>query len=185
MANEPVYNQQATAYLLRDDPKAAIRAFYSMMACAFSHHQLTPLEHRWAWGQYYMPPSTDGAWFELYRNMLIQERADGSLRLCQATPRRWLEDGQQILVERAPTGFGPLSMRVQSHAAAKEIRAHVELASARKPSTVYLRLRHPQGKAVRAVRINGRRWTDFDPTKEWVRIIAPTEQRYEIVVAYH
>src|SRR5262249_54153317 len=28
IANEPVYNQQATAYLLRDDPKAAIRAFY-------------------------------------------------------------------------------------------------------------------------------------------------------------
>ena len=32
MANEPVYNQQGTAYLLRDDPKAAIRTFYSYMA---------------------------------------------------------------------------------------------------------------------------------------------------------
>ena len=32
IANEPVYNQHATAYLLRDDPKAAIRAFYSYMA---------------------------------------------------------------------------------------------------------------------------------------------------------
>jgi hypothetical protein len=75
MANEPVYNQQATAYLYRDEPEAAIRAFYSMMACAFSHHQLSPLEHRWAWGQYYCPPSTDGAWFELYRNMLLNELA--------------------------------------------------------------------------------------------------------------
>ena len=34
MANEPVYNPQATAYLLRDDPKAVIRAFYSYLACA-------------------------------------------------------------------------------------------------------------------------------------------------------
>ncbi len=29
MANEPVYNQQATAYLLRDEVKPAIRSFYS------------------------------------------------------------------------------------------------------------------------------------------------------------
>ena len=97
MANEPVYNQQATAYLYRDEPEAAIRAFYSMMACAFSHHQLTPLEHRWAWGQYYMPPSTDGAWFELYRNMLVNELSgDGTLFIGQAVPRAWLADGKRI-----------------------------------------------------------------------------------------
>ena len=34
VANEPVYNQQATAYLLRDDPKAVIRAFYSYVSSA-------------------------------------------------------------------------------------------------------------------------------------------------------
>jgi len=27
------------------------------------------------------------------------------LRLCFATPRRWLEDGNEIVVERAPTQF--------------------------------------------------------------------------------
>ena len=46
MANEPFYNQQATTYLYRDEPEAAIRAFYSMLTCAFSHRQLTPLEHQ-------------------------------------------------------------------------------------------------------------------------------------------
>ena len=34
IANEPVYNQHATAYLLRDEPEAAVRAFYSYMASA-------------------------------------------------------------------------------------------------------------------------------------------------------
>jgi hypothetical protein len=88
MANEPVYNPQATAYLLRDDPKAAIRAPYSYMACAFSHSVLEPEEHRWTWGEYFGPPSTDGAWFELYRHRLIHERDDDTLLLLQATPRR-------------------------------------------------------------------------------------------------
>ena len=87
MANEPVYNPQATAYLLRDDPEAVIRAFYSYLACGFSHSVLEPVEHRWTWGQYFGPPSTDGAWFELYRNMLIRELDDGSLLLFQAPPR--------------------------------------------------------------------------------------------------
>lgn len=48
MDNEPVYMPQATAYLMRDDPKAVVRDFYSNMACAFSHTVREPLEHRWA-----------------------------------------------------------------------------------------------------------------------------------------
>ena len=50
LANEPVYNQQATAYLLRDDAKATINVFYSMMAGGFSQGVYEPVEHRWRWG---------------------------------------------------------------------------------------------------------------------------------------
>ncbi|WP_185263936.1 hypothetical protein, partial [Elizabethkingia anophelis] len=87
-ANEPIYIQQANAYLLRDNPKAVIRAFYSMMASGFTHEQLTSLEHRWAWGQYYGPPSTDGAWFEIYRKMLLNEIGEDTLFIAQAAPRK-------------------------------------------------------------------------------------------------
>ena len=183
MANEPVYNQQATVYLLRDEPKAAIRAFYSMMACAFSHHQLTPLEHRWAWGQYYMPPSTDGAWFELYRRMLIHEMGDGLL-LGQATPRVWLEDGKRIAVKGAPSYFGPVDFQIDSHVAADEIRAQTVFGSDRRPGTLFVRLRHPYKKPIRSVTVNSQLWNDYDPAKEWVRIPQPKAVRYDIVVKY-
>ena len=106
IANEPVYNQHATAYLLRDEPEAAVRVFYSYMASGFSHSVFEPVEHRWTHGQYFGPPSTDGAWFELYRNMLVRERADDVLALAQATPRAWLRDGQKIELERVPTYYG-------------------------------------------------------------------------------
>ena len=183
-ANEPVYNQQLTAYLLRDEPKAAIRGFYSMMACAFSHHQLAPLEHRWAWGQYYGPPSTDGAWFDLYRHMLIQERDDDSLLLLQATPRPWLENGQRIRLERAPTYHGPLTLTVESRAAAGEISATLETPARPRPAALLVRLRHPQAKPIRSVSVNGQAWTDFDPVKEWVRIPSPAQDLYTLVVHY-
>jgi len=140
MANEPVYNQQATAYLLRDDPEAAIRAFYSYMACAFSHSVLEPVEHRWGWGQFFGPPSTDGAWFELYRNMLIHELDNDTLILGQATPRAWFKDGDKIRIERAPTYYGPISWTMDSHAGTGSIAATLDLSGENWPQELLVRL---------------------------------------------
>ncbi len=180
MINEPVYNQQATAYLLRDEPKPAIRAFYSMMACAFSHSVFEPVEHRWGWPQYFGPPSTDGAWFELYRNMLIHERDDDVLVIAQATPRVWLESGKRIEVRRAPTYYGPLSFTMESRADTGEITTTIELPARKEPAALLVRFRHPQAKPIQSVSVDGQNWTDFEVEKEWVRIPRPTLHRYVI-----
>ncbi len=184
MANEPVYNPQATAYLLRDDPQAAIRAFYSYMACAFSHSALEPVEHRWTWGQYFGPPSTDGAWFELYRNMLVHELDDGSLLLLGATPRQWLADGRQIAVERAPTYYGEVSLTVDSHTGSGTLTAGIETPKRVPMKRLIVRFRHPETKPIRSVTVNGRDWTGFDVQKEWVVIDKPVESKYVIEARY-
>ncbi len=184
MANEPVYNQHATAYLLRDEPKAAIRAFYSMMACAFSHSVFEPVEHRWAWGQYFGPPSTDGAWFELYRRMLVRETDNSALVLCQATPRKWLENGKRISVERAPTYFGDIDFTIESRVAEGQIRATIKMPTRKTPAQLLLRLRHPEQKALRSVTVNGEDWKQFDVAKEWVQIAEPDREIYTVVARY-
>ncbi|TLV03925.1 hypothetical protein [Dyadobacter luticola] len=183
-ANEPIYVQQATAYLLRDEPKAAIRAFYSLMASGFSHNQLSPLEHRWAWGQYYGPPSTDGAWFELYRNMLIHETDSTTLMLGQAVPRKWLENGQEIKVKNAPTNFGNVSYSIKSQANAGTITAEIALSNRNPPENLVIRFRHPKKKLIKSVLVNGQVWKDFDVKKEWVKMIKPTAGSYRIVAKY-
>ena len=103
MTDEPVY---FPAYQLRDEPKAAIRDFYSLMTSGFSHTALEPLEHRWLHGQYFCPPGTDGAWFDLYRHMLINELEDGTLFIAEATPRPWLEDGKRSKWNARPPTSG-------------------------------------------------------------------------------
>ena len=184
-ANEPVYNPQGTAYLRRDEPEAAIRTFYSTMACAFSHHQFTPLEHRWAWGQYTMPPSTDGAWFELYRNLLLNELAgDDTLFVGQAIPRAWLEDGKQIHIRRAQSYFGPVNIDFESHVDQGNIKATVEFLSDLRPKTLLVRFRHPEKKALNSVTVNGEEWNDFNLEKEWVRITTHRANRFLIVTSY-
>ena len=184
MANEPVYNQQATVYLLRDDAKAAIRAFYSGMACAFSHSAFEPVECRWTWGQYYGPPSTDGTWFELFRNMLVQERDDDTLVLLAAAPRRWLEDSKRISVRRAPTCYGVLSMNLESHAASGRMVAEVDVPGRRQPKAILIRFRHPEQRRIQSATVNGAAWADFDPDKEWIRIPAPEAKRYSVEARY-
>lgn len=184
IANEPVYNQHATAYLLRDEPEAVVRAFYSYLASGFSHSVFEPVEHRWSHGQYFGPPSTDGAWFELYRNMLVRERDDDTLVIAQAAPRAWLRDGGRIEIEQAPTYYGTVSAVIESHAATGEIRAEVHLTGADRPGTLLIRFRHPEGRRMRSAVVNGREWSDIEPELDWVRVPAPAADRYSIVVRY-
>ncbi len=182
-ANEPVYVQQATAYLLRDEPKAVIRAFYSLMACGFSHEQFTPLEHRWAWGQYYGPPSTDGAWFEIYRKMLLNELGSDTLMIGQAIPRKWLEENKKIQVKNAPTYFGNLSFSIDGLNHENEIRASVDLPGQNSIGQMLVRFRHPTGKLIKSVFVNGRTWKNFDAKKEYIVIPAPAG-KYVISAKY-
>jgi hypothetical protein len=184
LANEPVYNQHATAYLLRDDPKAAIRVFYSLMAGGFSQSVFEPVEHRWTHGQYFGPPSTDGAWAELYRNMLVREIDDDGLFLLQATPRVWLEDGKNIVVRNAPTYFGKLSMRVNSQLSQGRIHADITMPNRRRPHFLRIRLRNPRSQRIRSVTVNGQVWKDFNPENEWITIQSPSEGSYVIDVHY-
>jgi hypothetical protein len=183
MANEPVYNQQATAYLLRDEPEAAIRAFYSYIASAFSHTVFEPVEHRFTHGQYFGPPSTDGAWFELYRNMLIRETDADELLIAQATPRRWLQAGKKIAVRRAPTRFGETTFAIE-HKPGGGIVAEIETPSRSRPKALILRVRHPEARPIRSVSVNGREWKDVEIAREQIRIQAPNERKYLVQVNY-
>jgi hypothetical protein len=182
-ANEPVYVQQGNTYLLRDDPKSVIRSFYSLMACGFSHEQLTSLEHRWAWGQYYGPPSTDGAWFELYRRMLINEFGSDTLLIGQAIPRDWLQPGKQIEVKNAPTCFGPVSLTIEGEND-NEIKASIQVADRNPPKQLLVRFRHPQQKPIRSVVVNGQVWKNFNVKKEYISIPNPSAKNYIISAKY-
>jgi hypothetical protein len=184
IAQEPVYNQQATAYLLRDAPEAVVRAFYSYMASGFSHTALEPVEHYWGQGQYFGPPSTDGAWFELYRNMLVHETADDALAIAQATPRAWLRDGQTIEIRRAPTYYGNLDATIASRAARGEIQADIQLSGTRRPAELRVRFRHPDKRRMRSVTVNGRPWSNFDADGDWVKVPSPGAGGYVIVARY-
>ena len=95
----------------------------------------------------------------MLRHLLVQDLDlddDGepeTLRLLFGTSRRWLEDGKRVVVERAPTAFGPVSVRAESHLADGHVTATVELPSRNAPRRTLLRARVPEGWRVTSARV--------------------------------
>ena len=149
----------ALTLLKRDEPDRALVTFYGKLAQGFTRDtfidgestSIVPLD---SFGrQIALPPnSTANANFLIQlRNLLVQDwdlDDDGkpeTLRLCFATPRRWLEDGKHIELERAPTAFGPVSVRMESKLKEGTVVAEVDLPQRNQPKRTLLRARVPEG----------------------------------------
>jgi len=117
------------------------------------------------------------------RTMLVQERGN-ELWLAPFVTNSWLKDGMTVAVRNAPTHFGPVSYRVQSSAAAGAIEAVIEPPRDNQPSRLVLRLRHPEGKPIRNVTVNGRRHRDFDPLREAITLLPSAEGKITVRAAY-
>jgi hypothetical protein len=159
---QPYYSPHPYAHLRRGEVKAFLTQFYNGFA------GLADRETYSFW-ECYMHASAhkthEEAWFLMQtRWMLYLEEAD-TLHLLPGIPRAWLAHGQEIAVTNAATYFGPLSLRVASEVEQGRITAIVDCDTDRKPTTVTLRLPHPNG--LRATRVTG---GVYDAETETVRI---------------
>ena len=87
----------------------------------------------------------------------------------------WLKDGLTVAVTNLPTRFGPVSYRITSHVNEGVIAARIEPPTHSAPQAIVLRLRHPDGKPMRAVTVNGRPHAAFDAKRETVTLPASTK----------
>jgi hypothetical protein len=159
----------ALALLERDEPDRALVSFYGKLAHGFTRDTFVGGEGSGivpVYGngrQFYLPPNSaaNASFQQQLRYLLVQDFAgdDGraaALQLLFATPRKWLADGKEIRVERAPTQFGPVSLVVQSHLKEGHVTAELKLPQ-RMPSKAHLRLRLPDGYRVSGAEANGQK----------------------------
>ncbi len=149
------------AVLRRDEPEHALVTFYGKLAQGMTRDTfigaegtaLAPLD---PFGRpMYLPPNSaaNAGFLRNLRDLLVQDwdlDDDGvpeTLRLLFATPRAWMEEGKAIRVERAPTAFGPVSVRAA--AGRDEVVVEVE-PPPRAPRRMLLRARLPGGRPVAA-----------------------------------
>jgi hypothetical protein len=167
----PLYGTRyALDALRRDDPERALVSLYGMLAQGFTRNTLiagegatlAPVDDGGRF--FYCPPNSAGNahFLSLFRNLLVQDSdldGDGepeTLRLLFGTSRRWLAEGQQIVVEKSPTAFGEVSLRAQSRLSLNQILMTVELPARNRPKFCYLRCRVPDGWRVTGATITGK-----------------------------
>ena len=161
----------ALALLERDEPDRALVSFYGKLAHGFTRDTFVGCEGSSILPMYgdgrqmYLPPNSaaNASFQQQLRYLLVQDydtdRDDGrpdTLRLLFATPRKWLADGKEIRVERAPTMFGEVSVSVQSRLKNGEVTADLKLPE-RTPAKTLLRLRLPDGWRVNSAEANGQK----------------------------
>jgi len=155
----PLYTTRyALNTLRRDDAERALVSLYGMLAQGFTRHTficgegcaLTPVED----GRFfYCPPNSaaNSHFLSVLRYALVQDwdlDDDGkpeTLRLFFATPRAWLVDGKSIDLERAPTAFGPVSVKMTSKLAESTMVAEAMLPERNRARRILLRARVPEG----------------------------------------
>jgi hypothetical protein len=143
--------------LRRDDRDHALAGFYGHLAQAMTRDTFIGGEgskffHGDAKGRlFYLPPNTaaNGMFLQTLRYLLVQDWTDDlgkphELRLLYGAPGRWFEDGKALKFERAPTLFGPLSMRCESRLSKGEVVVELE-APPRPPGKWTLRPPLPPG----------------------------------------
>ncbi len=174
-------------YLRRDEIKHFLRAYFNSFSSGFypevrmlNEHSLPELG--FPAGDHFK--SSDEAQSTCWLRLMFVDERDGDLFLGQAIPRAWLEDGKGAAIERAPSSFGPLSLRFASHAAKGEIAASLDPPARNRPGRIYLRIRHPEEKPLRSVTVNGKEHRDFDPEKEWIVLPGTVEGIQEVLARY-
>jgi len=167
---DQVYGLNAARFLAAlDEPDQLVLSLYGQLAAALTRDtfiggeasSLSPIAHAY-YRSMYLPPNSVGnaSLLETLRLMVTNELPDGrGLQLAYATPRAWLAPGKTIAVDRLPTGFGPLSYTLASHARSLSATISVPRIAGHSLS---LRLRLPGGAQIASVTVGGRPLRTFD-----------------------
>ncbi|MHB0997677.1 MAG: NPCBM/NEW2 domain-containing protein [Armatimonadota bacterium] len=178
---QPYYTRNADIYAMRDDIKPYIRTCFNTFFPMLSMETLALWEHFNAQGGWNKTHET-GWMLQQIRMMLVQER-DKELWLAPFVTYNWLKDGMSVGIDNAPTYFGRVSYKITSHIDKGYIEASITPPSREKPETLVLRLRHPDGKKIKLVTVNGTESKSFDNKLDVIRI-KPTGTSISVRVNY-
>ncbi len=146
------------ASLIRGEHEQVVEDFYWYLLHSTATHGFPEgilQQRRFAWSST-IPHVTGASNFALmFRHMLIHEQGD-ELHLLSAAPDWWLDAGQEIAIERAPTHFGPMNLKLCG--TERGIRMRLEAPARQTPARIVLHLpeSRPLESPVRGVEVRMR-----------------------------
>jgi hypothetical protein len=167
----PKISHNANIFLRQDDVPNFLRFWMNAYATMVgADGRLWEHWHLGAFAPCETPDNGTAGWFmENFRNLLVMEEGR-LLWIARGTPRAWLEQDKRISVRNAPTYFGNLAYEIVSDTDHGRIAATIEMPDRAAPEEVLVRFRHPEAKPIKRVMVNGKKWKDFDPAGEVIRL---------------
>ena len=167
----------------RDEAERLILTFYSKLGNGQTRNTYVsgegdtvgPVPGMALRSSYGSPCSANNTVFlQALRLMLVRESFDydtgapAALFLAHATPRQWLDTGKRIVVDDAPTCFGPVSYALESDLANKRIRGEVRMPAGNPADSVIIKLRAPRPFKMHAVELDNGETAPFDASTETI-----------------
>ncbi len=178
---QPHYTRMTDIHAMRDDVKPFIRTYFNMFPLLLNMENLTYWEHFNAGGGW--NKTHESGWFlEMTRTMMLTERGR-DLWLAPFVTYNWLKDGMTVGVSNAPTRFGPVSYRITSFVKQGFIEASVDFPTRTRPDNVVVRIRHPEGKKIQGVKVDGEEYKNFDPAADTITL-KPSDGSFKLRANY-
>jgi GH15 family glucan-1,4-alpha-glucosidase len=157
----------AMMHLRRGEPEKVLDCFYAMLSTC---GRINSWGEVMSWdngfstgGQPYM--WANGIFLILLRNMLLHEEGEWlttspagprELWICPATPRKWMHEPRGIVVEHAPTYFGPVSFSLRAQDG-DHATATIEFEGREAPpERLVVYVRSLRDRSLRQVTVNGK-----------------------------
>lgn len=155
-------------YLDRDEPEVYIWMLFNAWAACYREEINAMVEHPMpVLGFSNLVPfkTSDEANAMKWLVFLYVYTVGNVLHLGRAIPREWLREGSEVGAEGVATHFGSVGVTYRSEAAEGRITARVSLELRRRPERILVRFRHPEGRPLRSVTLNGRPHSAFDAAR--------------------
>lgn len=173
-------------YMQRDQVPQALRALYNTFAVSYYRDLAAYTE--WVpslglGGGPFFKTSDEAAFLTFVRLMLVREQGNRLCLNCGA-PRQWLRNGAVTEIQEAPTYLGHVSFRIESRAQDGFVNATVTFPPDLRAQDVELRVRHPEGKEISTVQVEGKNWDGFNAAKASIVLPVSTGTRH-VHIEYH
>ena len=164
-------------YLDRDEPEQYIRMFFNAWCACYreeiggmSEHPMPVL----GFSNSAQFKTSDEANAVMWLRYLYLYWNHELLHIGRALPRAWLSAGNDIAVTDVATYHGAVSARYSVDLSGSRIKLECRLDKRAGRARVLARFRHPEKTPIKAVHVNGKRWTAFNPATEDVDLTGLT-----------
>jgi hypothetical protein len=175
------------AYALRDEVPQFIRAYFNSFASAYrpdvqmlTEHPLPALGD--CIGDHFK--TSDEAQSTNWLRLMYLREEGRDLYVAQGIPRAWFAPGRTVGIERAATWFGPMGWAMDAEAGGARISLIVRPPKRNPPERMFVRIRHPEGRAATRFVVNGVPAPGYDPKREWVVLEAPYPEELRLTADY-